>query len=146
MKYFAYGPTMSTDYIREHCPRAKFIMRASLPNFRVEFRRFSEDFKGGISSIMQAPGEMVIGVIYDVDENEILALDVLEEVPRGIYRRDTYLVLGEDGEWHPADLYQVVKPSGPYPPSKKILESMLAGAKEHQIDPEYIAKLESLRC
>ena len=146
MLYFAYGSNMSTEFIQEYCPSAKFIMQAQLPNFQVEFRRFSEDFKGGISSIMATPGELVKGVLYEVDENEILALDILEDVPRGLNRRDTYLVLGEDGGWHPADLYQVVSPSGPYPPSKKYLDYMIAGAKEHKIDPAYIAKLESLRC
>ena len=145
MKYFAYGSNMSTDFIREYCPSAKFIMRANLPNFQIEFRRYSEEFKGGISSIIEASGEMVKGVIYEIDENEILALDILEDVPQGIYRRDTFLVLGEDGKWHHADLYRVANPSGPYCPSKQYVDFMVAGAKEHHIDPEYTDRLESLR-
>lgn len=40
-------------------------------------------------------------------ESELEALDILESVPKGLYRRDTFLVLGEDGEWHRADLYRV---------------------------------------
>jgi gamma-glutamylcyclotransferase (GGCT)/AIG2-like uncharacterized protein YtfP len=146
MKCFAYGSNMSTDFLREYCPSATFLMRAYLPNFQVEFRRYSEEFNGGISSIMTAPGELVHGVIYEIDESEILALDVLEDVPRGIYTRDTFLVLGDDGAWVQADLYRVAKPSGPYPPSTEYLDHMIAGANEHGIDPAYIAKIEALRC
>ena len=145
MKNFAYGSNMSTEFIREYCPSAAFVMRANLPNFRIEFRRYSENLAGGISSIIEAPGEMVKGVIYEIDGKEILALDILEDVPQGIYRRDTFLVLGEDGKWHRADLYRVAKPSGPYPPSKRYVDLMVAGAKEHQIDSEYTARLVSLR-
>ncbi len=145
MKYFAYGSNMSTDYIRDYCPSVKFVMRASLPNFHIEFRRYSEDMEGGLSSIIEAPGEMVKGVLYEVDEKEILELDILEDVPQGVYHRDTFLVFGEDGEWHHADLYRVANPAGPFMPSKKYVDYMVAGAKEHQLDPEYTAKLVALR-
>lgn len=146
MKCFAYGSNMSTSYIKEHCPNAAFLMRAYLPNFQIEFRRYSEEFKGGTGSIMEAPGELVNGVIFEINEQEILALDVVEDVTQGHYIRDTFLVMGEDGEWHKTDLYRVGIPSGPYPPSKRYLDLMIAGAKEHGFEPEYIEKLESLRC
>jgi gamma-glutamylcyclotransferase len=144
MRHFAYGSNMSTEFVREHCPSARFIMRAQLPNFTVQFRYYSETYGGGISSIVESPGEMVNGVIYEIDEDELLALDILESVPQGLYRRDTFQVLGEDGTWHLADLYRVANPSGPYTPSKKYVSYMVTGAKEHQIDPEYTAKLEAL--
>lgn len=144
MRYFAYGSNMSTEFIREYCPSARFIMRAKLPNFNVQFRYQSEEFGGGISSIIEAPGDMVNGVMYEIDENELLALDILESVPQGLYRRDTFQVFGEDGAWHHADLYRVSNPSGPYTPSRQYVGYMVAGAKEHHIDPAYTAKLESL--
>ena len=145
MNYFAYGSNMSTDYIRDYCPSARFLMRAFLPNFHIEFRRYSENLQGGISSIIEAPGEMIKGVLYDVDEKELLELDILEDVPLGIYRRDTFFVLGEDGQWHHADMYRVANPAGPYTPSKKYVDFMVAGAREHGIDPEYTTRLVALR-
>lgn len=145
MKYYAYGSNMSSDYIRDYCPSARFIMRADLPNFHIEFRRYSENLVGGISTIIESPGEMIKGVMYDIDEKEIIALDILEDVPQGIYRRDKFLVFGEDGHWHHADLYRVANPAGPYKPSKKYVDYMVAGAREHKIDPEYAAKLIALR-
>ena len=136
---------MASRYLRQYCPSAKPVMRADLPNFRVEFRRFSTDMQGGISSIMEAPGEMVRGVIYEVPVQEVKALDILEDLPKGLYRRDTFLVLGEDDQWHQADLYRVVNPTGPYDPAPQYIDMMIEGAREHDLDPTYIDHLESLR-
>jgi gamma-glutamylcyclotransferase (GGCT)/AIG2-like uncharacterized protein YtfP len=145
MKYFAYGSNLSTRYIRKCCPSATFVIKADLPNYRVEFRHYSEKRQGGISSIVEAPGQLVRGVIYEVLHKEIEELDVLESVPEGLYRRDTFLVLGEDKEWHKADLYRIIRPTGPYAPAKGYLDDMIEGAREHGLDPAYIEELVSLR-
>ncbi len=145
MNYFAYGSNLSTVYMREYCPSTTFIQRASLPNYHIEFRRYSTDLQGGISSIIEAPGEMVYGVLYDIDEAELDALDILEDVPLGIYLRETFLVLGEDGRFHHADLYRVAHPDGPYTPSAKYVDYMITGAQEHQINAQYTANLIALR-
>lgn len=145
MNYIAYGSNMSTAYLRDYCPSAKFIMRIYIPNYRLEFRRFSTDLQGGISSIIEAPGELIHGILYDIDQAEIEALDILENVPEGIYTRETFLVMGEDGQWHRGDLYRVAHPSGPYKPAKRYVDWMIAGAKEHNLDTDYLAKLIALR-
>ncbi len=137
MLYFAYGSNLSTKYVHNYTPSAVFLMRAFLPNFHIEFRRYSDNLKGGISTIIEAPGEMVHGVIYDVDSREIEALDILEKVPLGVYKREGFQLMGEDEEWHRADLYRVVKPEGPYVASKKYLSYMVEGMREHKIDPAY---------
>jgi gamma-glutamylcyclotransferase (GGCT)/AIG2-like uncharacterized protein YtfP len=143
--YYAYGSNLSNRYIRNTCSSATFVMKAQLPNFQVEFRHYSEKRQGGISSIIEAPGQMVQGVIYEVPEEELVALDILESVPQGLYRREPFLVLGEDGLWHEADLYRVAKPTGPYAPSKGYLEDMIEGGREHGLAAEYVEKLVLLR-
>ena len=145
MKNFAYGSNLSIDYVHDYCPSATFVMRAALPNYRIEFRRYSENLKGGISSIIEAPGELIRGVIYDIALDEILALDELENVPEGIYRRDTFLVLGEDNVWHEADLYRVTSPDGPFTPSIQYVDLMVAGASQHNLDADYVECLQMLR-
>ena len=145
MNYFAYGSNLSTAYIRAYCPSATFVMRAFLPNYVIQFRRFSTDLQGGISSIIEAPGEMVHGVLYDIDSAELDALDILEDVPQGLYLRQTFRVLGDDGDWHLGDLYRVANPSGPYAPAKQYVEWMITGAQEHQLDANYLQQLIALR-
>ncbi|MEE8291222.1 MAG: NAD(P)-dependent oxidoreductase, partial [Candidatus Tectomicrobia bacterium] len=39
-----------------------------------------------------------------------------------IGKRETFLVLGEDGAWHQADLYRVTTPTGPYSPAPNYLD------------------------
>ena len=141
MLYFAYGSNLSTKYVRQYTPSAVYVRRALLPNFHIEFRRYSDNLKGGISTIIEAPGEMIHGVIYEVNPNEIAALDILEKVPLGVYKREGFKVLGEDGKWYTADLYRVVKPEGPYTPAKKYVSWMIDGMKEHRIDPSYAKKI-----
>jgi len=145
MFYYAYGSNLSTQYIRDYCPSAQYVQRAQLPNYQIEFRRFSTDLQGGISTIMEAPGELVHGVIYEISEAEILELDILEDVPLGLYKREAFLVLDEAGSWQKAALYRIVTPSGPYEPSARYVEMMIEGASEHRLDPHYIDWLRSLR-
>lgn len=145
MYYFAYGSNLSTRFMKKYCPSATFVMKADLANYKIEFRHYSSSLQGGISSIVEAPGELVQGIIYVVPENEIIEMDILESVPEGLYRREQFLVLGDNGLWHSVDLYRVADPKGPFAPSERYVEWMIEGAQEHGLTPEYIAGLMSLR-
>ncbi len=144
MLHFAYGSNLSPTFLRQYCPTAVFQMRAELPNYRIAFPFFSQKRQGGISSIVHAPGELVRGVIYEVNQAEMEELDVVESVPQGLYIRETFIVLGEDKRWHGADLYRCAKPSGPYSPARSYVELMLEGAETHQLNPEYVRELKWL--
>jgi len=144
MLHYAYGSNLSPKFLKGYCPNARFLMKAYLPNFRVEFRFFSKKRNGGISSIIPCPGKLVRGVIYEVPEDEMEDLDVVESVPQGLYVRETFLVLGEDGEWHGADLYRVVNPEGPFAPAKSYVELMLDGAETFGLDEGYVEELRKL--
>ena len=141
---FSYGSNMSTAYLRATCPGAEPVMRAELANHRIEFRRYSNDLRGGLSTIMAAPGDMVPGVLFRVPRAEIEALDLLEDVDKGLYRRETHLVLGQDGVWKRAELYRVARPRGPFAPSPRYVGWMIEGAREHGLDQAYIQGLERL--
>ncbi|HEX9915527.1 MAG TPA: gamma-glutamylcyclotransferase family protein [Candidatus Bathyarchaeia archaeon] len=144
MFHFGYGSNLNQGFLRQYCPSARFVMKAYLPNYEVQFRFWSKRRQGGISTIIEKPGGLVHGVIYEVPEEELKVLDVLESVPQGLYRREAFLVLGEDGGWHEADLYRVARPQGPFTPSRGYVELMLSGAQEHGLDPGYIKKIEAL--
>ena len=145
MYYFAYGSNLLTSYLQEYCPTATVVMRATISNFRVEFPYYSEESQGGLSSILEAPGERVEGVIFNIQGAEFAAMDIMESVPQKLYRRDTFLTFGEDGKWHKADLYRVVTARGPFMPSKGYLDGMIKGAHEHGLPLEYIKRFESMR-
>ena len=48
---------------------------------------------------------MVQDVIYTIGKKEIEALDILEDLPLGIYNRETFKVITEDDDWYNAGLY-----------------------------------------
>ena len=143
--HFGYGSNMSESYMRQYTPSLKYVMNAQLPNFEIQFRKYSNNMGGGISSIIEKPGGMVYGVMYYITKKEMDELDILEDVPLGIYKRETFQVLGEDGKWYEADLYRVTEPKGPYEPSKKYLDLMISGATEHNINKDWIKKLKQMR-
>ena len=144
MYHFAYGSNLSYKFLKQYCPSARFVMRAFLPNYWVEFRFFSKRRQGGISSIVFCPGNLVRGVIYEVPLEEMLRLDEVESVPQGLYVRETFLVLGKDGAFHEADLYRVVEPEGPFAPARSYVELMLEGSEEHGLDQAYVEELREL--
>ena len=143
--HFGYGSNMSEAYMKQYTPGLQYVMNAQLPNFEIQFRKYSNDMGGGISSIIEKPGGMIYGVLYWIPKQEIEELDILEDVPLGIYKRETFQVLGEDGVWYAADLYRVTEPKGPFAPAKKYLDLMIAGATEHGINAEWLAKLKEMR-
>lgn len=142
---FSYGSNTASRYLRGYCPGAEPVMRAVLPNFWIEFRRYSTNLEGGISTIMETPGDMVRGMLFSIPRAEIEDLDILEDVPIGLYLRLGYLVLGEDGKWHRAQLYRVANPEGPFPASDQYLDYMIEGAREHGQPEDYISRLEGFR-
>jgi gamma-glutamylcyclotransferase (GGCT)/AIG2-like uncharacterized protein YtfP len=143
--HFGYGSNMSEAYMKQFTPSLDYVMNAQLPNFEIQFRKYSQDMGGGISSIIEKPGGMIYGVLYWIPKKEMEELDILEDVPLGIYKRETFQVLGEDGKWYSADLYRVTEPKGPFEPASKYLDLMIAGSTEHNINPEWIAKLKRMR-
>lgn len=143
--YFGYGSNLDETYFKQWTPSAKRVTTAHLPNYEIQFRKYSTDLEGGISSIIPKPGGLVEGVVYTIDKKEMEALDILEDVPLGIYNRETFKVISPDGKWYNADLYYVANPKGPFTPSIKYLGYMIKGAKAQGINQPWIDYLENLR-
>jgi len=104
---------------------------------QVQWRAWSAEYEGGISSISETPGEIVQGAIYECTERELEKLDYIPGicVPQ-------YMVLGEDDKWHSAELYRLWELKGPFPPSRIYVEGMLEGAKQIGLSPDYLEKIE----
>jgi len=144
MLYFAYGSFLDSETLRKHCPSARFVTRAVLPNFEVQFNFMSKTYGGGVTGVEPAPGKLAPGVVYNVSPEELEYLDTIEGIPEGIYYRQKVLVLDEGGKLLEADTYRTNDPKGPYAPTRRYLGLMIKGAKEHGIDPDYIKELEEL--
>ena len=142
MIHFGYGSNLQMSYLKEMLPSARFLMKGFIPNYEVQFNFWSKTKQAGISNIMPVAGKMVHGALFEVSEQEMLELDVREGYYIGDYERRTFIVLGEDREWHSTELYQVIDPQGPFKPSRVYMEGMLQGARELKLDPDCINIME----
>jgi gamma-glutamylcyclotransferase len=134
---------MRVSFVTENLiPSAKFVMKGYLPNYEVQWRLWSTKYQGGISSINEAPGEIVQGAIYECKVKEIEKLDYIPGMYVPEYKRETFVVLGEDGKWHSVELYRLRELKGPFPPSRIYVEGMLEGAKQIGVSPDYLEKIE----
>ncbi len=90
-------------------------------------------------------GEIVHGVLFAIPIAEIETLDVLENVPDGLYTRETFMVLDAAGAWRSAELYRIVTPEGPFEPAGRYIDWMLEGAREHGLPDDYVARIAGFR-
>lgn len=104
----------------------------------------SSTYDGGVTGIEPAVAKIVRGVLYEVPEEEMMHLDEIEGVPEGIYFRQTIYVVTHEGEPVKAYTYRTTNPKGPFKPSQRYIALMVKGAREHNMDPDYIEWLESV--
>lgn len=141
--YVGYGSNLNVSYtISDLLPNGRFLMRAYIPNYQVQFRQWSNNSRGGISNIMEVPGEMVEAAMYECPESDLGTLDYRRDYYVPDYKREIFRVMGEDGEWYQASLYRLWEPKGPFPPARGYVEGMLEGARQLELSPEYIERIE----
>ena len=142
MLYFSYGSFMDSETLRKHAPSARFITRAVLPNYEVQFNFLSKTYSGGVTGVEPAPGKVARGVVYEVSNEDLQHLDTIEGVPQGIYYRQRILVVDEAGKILEVETYRTTDPKGPFKTTRRYLGLMLEGAKENGLDPGYVRELE----
>ncbi len=142
MLYFSYGSFMDSETLRRHAPSARFVARAVLPNYEVQFNYLSKTYSGGVTGIEPTPGKVARGVVYEMSREDLNNLDTVEGVPQGIYYRQKILVVDETGKVLEAETYRTTDPKGPFKTTRRYLGLMLEGAKEHGLDPGYVRELE----
>ena len=151
MLYFAYGSNLDPDQMRERCPAHQLVGVAMLRDHKLIFPLFSEDWGGGVVSVQLSHGKDVWGVLYDLSEDDLRALDAHEgfHAPgdaHNLYEREPIwveLVRPDDGSvprrvrcW----IY-LARTANPSLPSRRYLETVLRGARAHRLPDDYIAAL-----
>lgn len=159
-RYFAYGSNLVTEQIKRRCPtfakQPTVVGRARLPGYRLTFPIESRlDWAGGVAGIepigeghaaagaAAAAHGVVHGVVYDIDDDAAAQLDIYEDVAGGLYRRADIRVTLDDGQPCACMTYlPIPAPDGPFPPSQRYLDAIIAGARAHGLPASWIAQLE----
>lgn len=154
MLYFAYGSNLDPEQMTARCPSHRVVGLAALREHRLAFPLFSQKWRSGVAGVQPAHGETVWGVVYDLADQDLAALDAIEGFrepgdQHNVYDRETIaveLTRADDGTFPRrirAEIY-VPRPSNPSPPSRRYRDTMLRGARHHALPDDYLAMLEGV--
>lgn len=148
MLYFAYGSNMNFSQIKDRCPSASFLGTAKLIDYTMAFTRESTKRKCGVADIVPCNTASVWGVIYQINEVELGALDKSEGFnpnrEENAYIRKEVMVFrdGQSNQPFTAMTYIVQNKSKHHiPPSKEYLSLIISGAEMWHLPSEYIQQL-----
>lgn len=142
MRYFAYGSNLDAAQMGRRCPSMRIVCRATLAEHRLVFPLGCTSWGGGVAGIEPHPAHRVEGVVYDINADDLAALDLYENIAGGDYRRQTVRVRLDTREHATVWTYYAnPAPEGPTAPSRRYLDTILRGARAHGLSEAYIAQL-----
>jgi gamma-glutamylcyclotransferase len=139
--YFAYGSNMAPTVMARLCPGHRCLGVARLDGYRLAFTRRSVRTGSGVADIVAAPGSTVWGVVYEIDEEDLAALD-RKEGHGWAYVREHVTVRLESGTEQQAVAYAVRSKEPDVPPSPEYLGGLIAAARERRLPVTYVRNLE----
>lgn len=143
--YFAYASNMTPAVIRRLCPQHRYLGVARLADHRLSFSRRSVKTQTGVADIVQAPGETVWGVLYEIDDNGLAAIDRKEGHDWAYIRVSLPVRLEAGGPERTAVIYTVrFKEPAQVPPSREYLDLVIAAARERGLPGPYIERIEAI--
>lgn len=127
--YFAYGSNLCVQQMARRCPDAASPRRAVLADHDWLINQ------RGVATVEPFDGTRVHGVVWDVSDRDLAALDSAESVPAH-YSRNQMTVETDDG---PADAWVYVDHRvNPGPPRPGYLERIIDGALHHGLPQSWI--------
>jgi len=142
--YAAYGSNMDPARMGARCPHSPLRGTGWLTGWRLTFGGEEHGWDGALATIVEDPLEQVFVAIYDVTDEDVTHLDVLESADTGLYRKLRVRVstlTGDELAWvYVLDAYEGGLPSASY-------LGILADAAEAADAPEdYVTGLRALPC
>jgi len=110
-----------------------------LPDHEMIFNKHSND--GGKANIMYSPGNLVEGVLYSVNDEDLLILDKYEGVSSKQYKRYEIEVQDNNKNSIPAVAYKALNTGKVSAPTEEYLNYILKGREF--LSPGYYTKLKS---
>ncbi len=140
--YFAYGSNMDPKQMASRCPGAVAFGSARLPDYELAFVWDSPGWGGGVATVIPSSGREVWGVLWDLTDKHVEALDRYEGVAAGAYVRDHVDVEAERGRMNA--LIYLATDTRVKPPSARYLDALIRGATSFALPPDHIQKLRDL--
>ncbi|KAL6262422.1 hypothetical protein P5V15_007508 [Pogonomyrmex californicus] len=152
--YFAYGSNLLAKRIRLNNPTAIVKDIGYIKNFRLDFQRYSQRWRGTSATIVETENSVVWGVVWEINKCNLSTLDCQEGVQDKIYHAMQINVETPSGTTLNCRVYQqcdnpkeYIKPED-FPmekrPSPLYINMILEGAKENNLPADYIEFLKSI--
>jgi gamma-glutamylcyclotransferase len=137
--YFAYGSNMLTEWVKSRCPSAVPVGIAEIIGFSVEFSKRSIDGSG--KATLNQSNLDSFGVVFEIESSDLADLDDHEgKRGGGYYRDDNFPVRLVGGNAIHASAYLASKPEAHLKPYDWYLALVIAGGREHNLNPDYVAR------
>ena len=142
--YAAYGSNLDPIRMSQRCPHSPLQTTGWLTGWRLTFGGEDLGWDGALSTIVEDPIDQVFVAVYDVTDEDVTHLDMLESADTGLYRKIRVRVstlTGEELAWvYVLDAYEGGLPSASY-------LGLLADAAEAADAPEdYVKALRTRPC
>ena len=137
--YFAYGSNMSTNRLASRLGAARPVGRAHLAHFELAWNKPGADGSGK-ANVRARVGTSTWGVLFALERREWPLLDRFEPG----YARESHIVRDTTGLERSAQLYRWRRDAPNRLPTPEYLALVVAGAKEHGIPADEIARIESI--
>ena len=136
--YFAYGSNMSSARLAARVSDAEALGPAHVSDWQLTFNKPGRDGTGK-ANLVQAAGARTWGVAWTLPEAAWPLLDGFEPD----YERAVFRLLRGDGRELRAHVYLYACPADApsIPPSGEYVDHLVAGATEHGLPENYIAKI-----
>lgn len=139
---FAYGSNMLTARLRERVSSAHPVGTACLPGFSLRWHKVSLDGSGKCDVVEDAtPGACVWGVVFAIESAQKDSLDKAEGLGNGNGSHEVSVILG--GATLAARAYVATRTNAAHLPYDWYKALVVAGAREHDLLPDYVAVLEA---
>lgn len=142
MYYFGYGSNMLTARLKARVPSATPVATATLDGYELRFHKRSRDGSGKCNVSPSSHNDASVhGVIFEVNDSELDALDEAEKRGRGYVRQDVSVRTAAstvDAFAYVAQPAYIDQALLPYEWYHAIV---VAGAREHALPSSYISQL-----
>jgi gamma-glutamylcyclotransferase (GGCT)/AIG2-like uncharacterized protein YtfP len=142
--YAAYGSNLDPARMGARCPHSPLRGTGWVTGWRLTFGGEDHGWDGALPTIVEDPLDQVFVAIYDVTDEDVTHLDMLESADTGLYRKIRVRVstlTGEELAWvYVLDAYEGGLPSASY-------LGILADAAEAADAPgDYVKALRTRPC
>lgn len=128
MKYFAYGMNTNLAQMAMRCPQAISLGAAYLPNHQFRFARHAD--------ILPTPGFVTHGVLWEISDDCLRSLDLLEGYP-DYYQRKSVTVVHQLQKIE-AIVYYMTGNLPDDPPSPSYVKLLEQGYYENRVPAQQI--------